>query len=155
MPIMMKYDSVDGDVETPGYEKYILLEGVEWGFERNVSSVGADDANRARPTMQRVSLTMLSALPTTGLVTDALTGKHNRKVTICWARTSKTGAMETFCQLELTDAAVVAYKLGCAGDRPIDSFTLSYKQVELKTWSWKNDSAGSSRSASYNVETGR
>ena len=26
---------------------------------------------------------------------------------------------------------------------------------KIKTWNWKNDSAGTSRSASYNVETGR
>lgn len=155
MPILMKYDSVDGDVESAGYEKHILLEGVEWGFERNVSSVGADDANRARPTMQRLTLSKLTDLATTGLVTDALTGQHNRKVTIHWARTSKSGNLETYCTVELTDAAVVAYKLATAGDRPIDNFTLSYKQVEIKTWSWKNDRPGNSRSASYNVEAGR
>jgi type VI protein secretion system component Hcp len=155
MPILMKYDSVDGDVESPGYEKHILLESVDWGFERNVSSVGADDNNRARPTMQRLSFTKLTDLATTGLVTDALTGTHNRKVTINWTRTNKSGNLDTFCIVELTNAAVVAYKLATAGDRPIDTFTLSYKQVEIKTWSWKNDRPGNSRSASYDVQAGR
>lgn len=155
MPIMMKFEGSDGSVDAAGYVKYITLEDVEWGVERNLDSVGADANNRARPTVQHVKIVKMMDLSTSGLMTELLTGKLSRAVTIDWTRTNKTGDLEAYARLTLTDATITKYKLSMAGDRPVDTFTIGFKQFEVKTWSWTNDGAGTSASASYDIYGGR
>lgn len=155
MPILMKFEGSDGSVDSAGYLKYILLEDVEWGVERNLDSVGADANNRARPTVQHVKIVKMTDLATSGLMTELLAGKLNRSVIIDWARTNKTGQLEAYARLTLTDATITKYKLAMAGDRPVDTFMIGFKQFEVKTWAWANDSAGTSNSASYDIYAGR
>ncbi|MES2711159.1 MAG: type VI secretion system tube protein Hcp [Pseudomonadota bacterium] len=155
MPIMMKFEGSDGAVDAAGYEKYILLEDVEWGIERNLDSVGADANQRARPTTQHLKVVKMMDLSTSGLLTELLTGKLNRSVTIDWVRTNKTGNLEAYVRITLTDATITKWKLAMAGDRPVDTFMLGFKQFELKTWAWSNDAAGTSSSVGYDIYGGR
>ena len=155
MPIMMKFEGSDGSVDATGYEKCILIEDLEWGVERNLDSVGADANNRARPTVQHVKVVKMMDLSTSALMTELLTGKLSRAVTIDWVRTNKTGDLEAYARLTLTDATFTKYKLTMAGDRPVDTFMIGFKQFEVKTWNWSNDGAGTSASASYNIFDGR
>jgi len=155
MPILMKFAGSDGSVDSQGYDKYILLEDVEWGVERNLDSVGADASNRARPTVQNVKIVKMTDLATSNLMTELLTGKLSRDVIIDWVRTNKTGTLEAYARLTLTEATMTRFKLGMAGDKPVDTWMIGFKSFELKTWSWKNDSAGDSASASYDLYSGR
>jgi type VI secretion system Hcp family effector len=151
----MKFEGADGSVDSKGYEKYILVEDIEWGVERNLDSVGADANNRARPTVQHVKVVKMTDLSTSNLMAELLTGKLSRTVTIDWARTNKTGDLEAYARLTLTDSTLTKYKLAMAGDRPVDTFMIGFKQFEMKTWAWNNDSAGTSASASYDLYSGR
>ncbi|MBR0655414.1 Hcp family type VI secretion system effector [Plastoroseomonas arctica] len=155
MPILMKFEGSDGTVDSQGYDKYILLEDVEWGVERNLDSVGADANNRARPTVQHVKIVKLLDFATSNLMNELLTNKLNRSVIIDWVRTNKTGQLEAYARLTLTDSTMTKYKLAMAGDRPVDTWMIGFKQFELKTWTWSNDSAGDSASANYDLYQGR
>ena len=111
MAIYMKYGSVNGDVDTKGYEKWIMLHSFQWGTGRAIQTATGSGANRQGTHASVSEITVTKSLdPASGhLQRDSLDGKLNTKVEIKF--TLADSENRCYLAFELHDTGVSGYSI--------------------------------------------
>ncbi|MGH7068154.1 MAG: Hcp family type VI secretion system effector [Acetobacteraceae bacterium] len=154
MALFMKYGSIDGDVETKGYEKWIEINSFQWGVGRGLSSPTGSSADReaSAPSVSEITVSKQMDKATNKIVEEALGGAMNTEVKIAYATTGKNDVKE-FVQYILTNTALSGYSLSSGGDRPSESLSLNFTKIEIKYTSLAVDESGNPASTNYNLAT--
>lgn len=129
MPIYMKFGSIEGDVTTKGYEKWIELNSFQYGVGRSVSSgAGGKSRESSAPNISEIVVTKQFDKASAKLYQDSVAGTFDTKVEIKMNTTTKN-ATETFLAFELTDCGVSSYSLSSGGENPMESLSLNFLKV--------------------------
>src|SRR3954451_12094628 len=111
MPIYMKFGSIDGDVTTEGYAKWIELNSFQYGVGRAVSSgAGGNTRESSAPNVSEIVVTKHFDTSSAKLYQDSVAGAFDTKVQIKMNTTTKNKT-ETFLAFELSDCGVSGYSL--------------------------------------------
>ncbi len=154
MALFMKYGSIDGNVETKGYEKWIMINSLQLGVGRGISSPVGTSADRegSHPSVSEVVVTNEMDVATNKLLEDALGGAMNTEVQIAYCSTGKDEVKE-FLRYILTNTALSGYSVSSSGDRPSESLSLNFTKIEIKYTSLAVDESGNPASTNYNLAT--
>lgn len=129
MPIYMKFGSIDGDVTTQGYEKWIELNSFQYGVGRAVSSgSGGNTRESSAPNISEIVVTKHFDKSSAKLYQDSVAGTFDTKVEIKMNTTTKNKT-ETFLTFELSDCGVSSYSLSSGGDAPMESLSLNFIKI--------------------------
>lgn len=129
MAIYMKFGSVDGQVTTQGYEKWIECNSFQYGVGRGVSSgAGGKQREGSAPSISEIVVTKAYDIASSGLYQDALAGVFNTKVEIKLTTTTKDKT-DTYLAFELTDCGVSGYSASSGGDNPSESISLNFSKI--------------------------
>ncbi|MDA8050407.1 MAG: type VI secretion system tube protein Hcp [Rhodospirillales bacterium] len=152
MALYMKYGSIDGNVETVGYDKWIQVNSFQWGVGRGISSpMGtSEDREASHPSVSEITVTKEMDVATNKLLEDALGGAMNTKVEIAYVTTGKNEVKE-FLRYILTNTAVSGYSVSSGGDRPSESLSLNFTKVEIKYTALNVDESGNPASTTYDL----
>ncbi|MGH7105634.1 MAG: Hcp family type VI secretion system effector [Acetobacteraceae bacterium] len=152
MALFMKYGSIDGNVETTGYVKWIMINSFQWGVGRGISSPVGTSADReaSHPSVSEITVSKEMDVATNKLLEDALGGAMNTKVEIAYCTTGKDEVKE-FLRYILTNTALSGYSVSSGGDRPSESLSLNFTEVEIKYTSLAVDESGNPASTTYNL----
>jgi len=129
--IYMKFGTVDGNVTTEGFNKWIELKSASWGINRAVSSA-AGNANRegTAPSLSDVVVSKEHDSSSGKLMNDALAGAFDSDVVIKWTTTTKNKT-ETYLTYELTECGVSSYAASSGGDNPNESLSLNFVKLTM------------------------
>jgi len=154
MALFLKYGSINGDVETSGYEKWIHINSFQWGVGRGISSPVGSSADReaSAPSVSEITVSKEIDVATNKILEDSLGGDMNTEVTIAYATTGKDTVKE-FLRYILTNTAISGYSVSSGGDRPSESLSFNFTKIEIKYTSLAVDESGNPASSNYNLAT--
>lgn len=154
MPIFFYMDGVPGDATQAGYQGWMDIQSMTWNVSRNVNTLAGVAANReaSEPSISEVTLTKISDSSTTSLFQQACTGTAGKTAKIDLVTTGNAGVK--YLEYTLHDALIAGYTVGSSGDRPTESISLNFTQMDVTYIPFdQNNQAQSPMRASYNVAT--
>lgn len=137
MAIYMKFGSVNGDVETDGYAKWIELGSCQFGAGRGISSPTGSGARReaSAPSLSEVTVTKQFDQTSNAMFEASTQGTKGTKAEIAFTRSgvgTSSGKQIELLRLTLTESLISGYSMSSGGDRPSESLSLNYTKIELK-----------------------
>lgn len=155
MSIYLKIEGIDGKATAKGHEKWIVVDSMQWGVGRAISSAvgSAKDREASKPSISEVSVTKLMDESSPLIFTEACVGKAKKvDIHLCTTGTEK---IDTYMEYTLEDCMVSGYSVSSGGDRPSESLSLSFTKMVMKFIPY--DDAGKATSpipAGYDMVTG-
>jgi len=144
MAIYLKYDGVDGNVTTKGFEKQIEIQSANFSSGRSMGMAARSDVNRghAEPHLSEINLCkMWDDMASVKLFEDSLAGVGDKKAKLTFTTTSKNVVLG-FLELELEEVVISNYAIGGGGDAPpSESFTLNYTKIAVTPYEVKDGKA--------------
>ncbi|MCF3947620.1 type VI secretion system tube protein Hcp [Acidiphilium sp. AL] len=141
MAIYMKYASIDGDVTTEGYSKYIELNSVQWGVGRGVAMQSGSGEGResSLPSLSEVTVTKDYDVSSPDLLKEGLSGGA-KDVDIVFTRTNKSGSgVDKYLEVKLKDVIMSGLSMSSGGDKPSESLSLNYSSISFVSIPMKDD----------------
>lgn len=154
MALYMKYGSIDGKVETTGFEKWIDVDSLQWGVGRGMSSPTGSTADReaSHPSVSEITCSKVMDVSSSKLLEEALGGELKTKVEIAVVTTGKNEVKE-FLRYTLTNTGLSGYSVSSGGDRPSESLSLNFTEIEIKYTALSPDLSGDPTIVKYNLGT--
>ncbi|MGH2448624.1 MAG: type VI secretion system tube protein Hcp [Chloroflexota bacterium] len=154
MALYLKYGSIDGKVSTTGYDKWIELKSFQWGVGRGISSAmgSTQDREASHPSVSEITVGKEMDISSSKLLEDALGGEMNTKAEIAVCTTGKNEVKE-FLRYTLTNTGLSGYSVTSGGDRPSESLSLNFTEVEVKYTGLSPELSGDPAIVKYNLGT--
>jgi type VI secretion system secreted protein Hcp len=154
MPIFMKYDGIEGEATTTGFEKQIEMNSFQFGVGRGISSAyGQSTRESSIASVSEITMTKPSDGASTKMFVAALTGELNKKVTISMVRTS-AGSVQPYMVYELEGCGISGYSVSSGGDRPSESVSLNFDKISFKYLLVGDDLNSSPEVVGYDLSKG-
>lgn len=156
MTIYIKFDGIEGKATAEGHEKWLVVDSLQWGVGRAISSAvgSAKDREASKPSISEISFTKLMDQASPLIFTEACVGKSKKvEIHLCTTGTEK---LQTYMEYTLEDCMVSGYSVSTGGDRPNESISLSFTKLEMKFIPY--DDAGKAQSpipAGYDMSLGK
>lgn len=154
MPILMKYEGIDGESTLNGKEGFLILEGLSWSVTRSMAAVKAGSRGDADCRVEEVEVSRRLDSSSAALLKQALVGTFDRKVEIHLVRTGGQNRMLTFGQYELQNCGISAYVAETAGDIPTERLRLNFTKVLFKSFKVEDDLSAVPDTAFYDLLAG-
>jgi len=156
MAIYMNYTSpsIEGDVTATNFENWIEIDSFQWGVGRAVGSAQGSGGNReaSNPSVSEVTFTKEQDQASGPLLKEAFNGAGQAVVTITFVRTGSP-AVEYLSYI-LTNVMLSSYSAASSGDRPVESISLNFTQIEIDVIPENADgTAGTKYPVTYNLQT--
>lgn len=156
MALYMKYDTINGDVTTSGFEKWIELNSFQWGVGRGISMQSGSSQGREAglPSLSEITVTKDYDAASSDLLKEALSGVA-KPVKIAFTRTGKSGSgVENYLEIDMTDVILSGLSMSSGGDKPSESLSLNYSTVSFKNTPMMDDgSAGTAVTVHFDLKT--
>ena len=133
-PIYMNWNSqsIPGDVTDVGFAGDILLNSVSWGLGKGVTSAMGSAAGGSRQnSVSSLTITKTLDKSTPKLLDQALGGTPTPEVDILFS----SGGTQPYLQYTLKNVLISGYSVSSGGDRPTESMTLDFTQVQISYFS--------------------
>lgn len=154
MAIYLKYDGVDGNVSTKGFENQIELESSGFNAGRQMGMAKRSDANRghAEPFLSEISCTKhWDDMASGKLLQDALAGVGDKKAKLTFTTTSKN-VVVAFLEVDLEEVVVSNYSIGSGSDgQPSENFNLNFTKLTVTPYQVKDGKATKKDVVSYSM----
>ncbi|OAN11069.1 hemolysin D [Photobacterium jeanii] len=133
----MYYNGIKGEgtgQEGGTYDGLITVLSVDWGVGREITSFTgtAKDREASAARLYDMTVTKLQDSASTLLFKEATTGK-SAEARFHITKQGEDG-IEDIITYVLTDAMISAYSISVQDDRPIETLTISFTEMELKVW---------------------
>jgi type VI secretion system secreted protein Hcp len=155
MAIFMAYDGIDGEHTINESAGYIKLDSLSWGMSRSSTSVRPSNRSRIEPSILEVTCTKQSDGSSVALLTEGLTGKFDRSVTILFMRQG-TSRLLPYLTYSLYDVGITSFNHSAGSDgTPMEAFTLNFAAIDFKYTVYSDDLTGIPSNILYNVPDGK
>lgn len=130
MPILMKYEGIQGESKIAGYEGYLELITFDWGANRAFSVIRGVGVEVGECAVAEVSITRRSDGCSAAVLRECLTGEFDRSVVVSFARTGGISATDLMTW-ELGSCGIKSYSISHtdSGDYPIESISLAFRRI--------------------------
>lgn len=154
MPIFVKYDGIEGEATTTGFEKQIEVTSFQFGIGRGISSAyGQSTRESGIASVSEIVVTKPSDGSSPKLFVAALTGTLDKKVTVSMVRTA-SGSVQPYMVYELEGCGISGYSLSSGGDRPSESVSLNFDKISFKYLLIGDDLNNSPEVVGYDLSKG-
>src|ERR1700754_3990348 len=132
--IHLKYDGIDGNVTTKGFEKQIELNSASYSSGRSIGMASRSDVNRghAEPHLSEIAISKAwDDMSSSKLFEDAIAGVGDKKATLSFTTTSKNVVL-AYLLIDLENVVVSNYSVGCGSEaQPGESLNLNYTKITV------------------------
>jgi type VI secretion system secreted protein Hcp len=151
MAIMLNYESIQGESNIQGYEKWINLGSFQFGIGRGIASAyGNSTRESSIVSVSEITVTKETDGTTVKLMEEGLHGKLNKLVKIAFLRTG-SGAAQEYLSFELNGCGVSGFSMSSGGDRPSESISLNFDKYILKYNPIGDDFSGSPATVGWDL----
>lgn len=130
--ILVNFETtIKGDSTVAGHEDWITCDSLQVGVGRSIShSGGGKDREVSNPAFSEIVCTKSSDMASTELFMQATCGKSLGKAEIHFIQTGGAEAKgQVYMIWELADAIVSSYNMSSGGERPSESFSISFNEI--------------------------
>lgn len=159
MPIYMQVQGIDGDVSAKGYEKWIALDSLNFGANRDIKTRTGKTSDREAtlPTVGEIVVTKEMNKSSPNLFAEACVGKA-KSVTIHVCQTG-TDAAKPYVEYTLNNVLLSNYQVALDKNTdhavPVETLNLNFDKIEMKYIPYdEQHNAGSPIPAGYDLTTG-
>ena len=145
----MKLDGVEGESAVEGVSGFMELDSCSFGADSSRSQDSGGSASRG-VRFTEVSCTKQTDTATPQLIRMLITGRTGA-VDIRFVRTGPNNKPTTFLKLQLDNATVASLGTTGSGDRPVDSFTLTFAKIAMDAFGIGDDLSGVPVSFDFDV----
>lgn len=126
----LKYGSIEGETTAKGFEKMITVLSLDFNVSREITSYTgtAMDRESSSTRLGDITITKLQDNASTHLFREATIGKG---LPAMFHITKQGDVVEEIVSITLTDAMISSYSVSVQGDRPIETITISYTELEM------------------------
>jgi type VI protein secretion system component Hcp len=139
MPILMKYEGINGESELRGKAGYLELTGLSWGVTRSNISGKAASRGEVEPRVDEVVVTRMLDSASANVLKEALVGDFGSKVEIHFTRTGPQNRIVSYAIYEMENCGVSAYNIESGGDIPQERLRLSFTKIQFKSYKVTDD----------------
>jgi type VI secretion system secreted protein Hcp len=155
MSIYMQYTKIDGEVTTKPFDKWIELNSIQWGVGRGISMPlggGVSKRESSDPQISEISVTKDMDSTSPKFFSESVIGKLDNDVKIVITRTKPGGETEAFCEYTLKNCAISGYSTSSGGDRPSESLSINFTNIEFKYTAFDVKGTGKPSVFGYDLE---
>lgn len=159
MAIYMKVDGIDGLVSAKGYEKWIELDSLNFGVQRNITTKpgNVSDRETSKPTIHEFTIGKVMDKTSPNLFSEACVGKAKSSVQIHVCQTGDT--ISPYMQYTLSNVLISNYQVSATNKAdkaaPEESVTLNFDKIEMKYTPYdESHKASSPIPAGYDLSSG-
>lgn len=158
MALYMKFDSIDGNVSAPGFEKWIEISSFGFGVGRSVVDVAPGrQVNResSSPSFSAVTVSKTVDVATTALFRQ-VTGGTPKSVKIVLTRTPDE--ISPYMEYVLRNVLVSGYSVEAMSGvaSPVEKLALNFSALEMRYIPYDKDHhPGSPQVAGYDLASGK
>lgn len=150
--------TIKGDAQQAEHEDWINLTSLQLGVNRTITTSGSGkDRETSTPFFSEVSCTKDADIASNELFAQAIYGKKIcDKAEVHFIQTGGEGADQVYMKYELYEPIVSAYSLSSGGERPVESFMISFTKIIQKYTQF--DAGGTQTEATdkgYDLKTGK
>lgn len=143
----IKIDGIDGESTDADHAKWIEVQSLSWGVQRNVGmdsySATTGGTSSGRAMLGTVNFSKAMDKATTKLMEYCATGKHSPKAEIHFCQAGDGDKKHTYMKYTLENVVVASYDVGAGGDyRPNENISLVYETIETGYKDLTNKGAG-------------
>ena len=148
MPTFIKFDGIDGESSTEGFEKWTEVLSFSFGVGRGISHAGSTSTREGSvASVSEIVVHKVTDGTTVKYFKEALCGELDNTVQIAMVRTG-SGKPEKFLGFELTNTGVSGISFSAAGgpgvdSRPSETLSFNFSKVQLEYLPIGNDLTGS------------
>lgn len=155
MAILIHYEGIDGESTIGGFEKFIPVDSCQIGVGRGIASAAGNSTREASiVSVSEVTVTKQTDGASIKLLEEALHGKLNKLVKICFLRTG-SGEAQEYLRFELTGTGISGFSLSSGGERPAESLSLNFDKFTMKYNPIGDDLTGSPATVGWNLATAK
>ncbi|MHC5056095.1 MAG: Hcp family type VI secretion system effector [Planctomycetota bacterium] len=126
---------IKGDCKVTGHEDWISLTSVQLGVGRSIaSSGGGADRTPSEPSFSELTVSKATDIASTELFAQSIYGKSLDKAEVHFLQTAGENAGQIYMSLELHEPVISSYSTSSSGDRPAETFSVSFVKIVMKYW---------------------
>jgi type VI secretion system secreted protein Hcp len=131
MPIYLKYDGINGDVNESKHKDWIEVLSCSLNVSRQITMpVGGGRTRDAQlPHVSEVMCTKTHDRSSVELFRTSLGGGSGKLVKIDFVAVGGAQQSNTYLQWELENCMISSYSVSSGGDKPVESFSLNFTKV--------------------------
>jgi len=140
--IYAKFDGIDGEVTIEGFDKWIEFTSMQYGVGVGVESPsgGASGGKRTASQPSFSEVTMTKPLDQTSMQMMQYCAKGDSFKTIEIAFIKSAGNVnERYLTVKMSNTLISGHSMSSGGDRPSESISLNYTQIDFQYHSQKMD----------------
>jgi len=154
----MQVQGIDGDVTAKGYEKWIALDSLDFGVQRDIKTRtgNTNDREATLPTVGEIIIGMEMNKTSPNLFTETCVGKAKSvKINIC----QTADQAKPYLEYTLSNVLFSNYRVSAATTRtsaaPKETLHLNFDKIEMKYTPYdEKHHAGSPIPAGYDLSSG-
>ena len=157
--ILLDFEGViKGDAQQSGHEDWINLTSLTLGVTRTITTSGSGkDRETSTPNFSEVACTKDADIASNEIFAQSIYGKKIcDKAVVHFIQTGGEGADQVYMEYELYEPIVSSYSISSGGERPVESFSLSFTKIVQKYTQF--DAGGTQTQATdkgYDLKTGK
>ncbi|MGF1725746.1 Hcp family type VI secretion system effector [Photobacterium nomapromontoriensis] len=126
----MDYNKIKGETTAAGFKDMITLLSVDWSVGREITSYTgtSHDREASSARLYDMTITKLQDRSSTLLFKEATIGKG---VEVFFHITKQGKEVEEIMKIKLTDAMISNFSVSIQDDRPVETITISYTEMEM------------------------
>lgn len=158
MPAFIKFDGIDGESATEGYEKWTEILSFDFGVGRRIAHAGSTSTREGTTAnVSEIVVKKVTDGTSVKYFKEALCGELDNTVHIAMVRTG-SGKPEKFLGFELTNTGVAGMSFKAAGgpgvdSRPGETLHLNFSKVQMEYLPIGNDLTGSPDRYTWDMKT--
>jgi len=150
MSAYIKFDGIDGEAKEKGHDKWVEVNSVSWGVDKQVTSGEVGSQRRRGDTkVHDITISKVVDKSSPKIFEAVANGKVFKKVEIHFTATYTDSGQVTYLALELENVHVTSCSIGGHGEGASETCTLNFTKIKY-TYT-ENDEKGSKKG---NVEAG-
>lgn len=130
MAIYLKFEGIDGQVTTSGFDKWIELLSTSIGIHRHTTTgAGGRAREGAHPEIHEIQVSKHFDKATPKILQNAVAGTFDKKVDLKWTTTTKN-KVDTYLHVELKDCGITSYQQSAGPEGvPMETLTLNFSKI--------------------------
>lgn len=126
----LNYEGIKGEATADQYKDLVTVLSMDFNVHREISAYTgtAMDREASATRLGDITITKLQDKASPDFFKEATIGKGKKAV---FHITKQGEKIEEIMKIELTDAMISNYSLSVAGDRPVETVTISYTEMMM------------------------
>lgn len=160
MPIYMHIEGIEGDVTAKGHEKWIELNSLTFGVNRDIKTRNgkASDREKTLPNVGEIIVGMNMSKSSPNIFNEACVGKAKKTIEIDVCQTT-TGEPKTYLRYTLSEVLLSNYQVHIDHDaeraEPLEKINLNFNKIVMKYTQFSDGNTPlAPTAAGYDLTTG-